>query len=76
MAPPVVKHYAASLKRYVNDRHKGKQPLHLRSLGVLARCFSVTLRHRNTVQVPFRILVQAADADLAYALTFQDASKA
>jgi hypothetical protein len=38
--------------------------------------FSVTLRHRNTVQVPFRILVQAADADLAYALTFQDASKA
>ena len=32
-------------------------------------------RHLNTLQLPFRVLVEAADADIADALTLQDASK-
>ncbi|KNX93036.1 hypothetical protein A7907_00615 [Acinetobacter baumannii] len=55
---------------------EGQQPFQLGTLGVLARSLvGEHPRHLNTLQLPFRVLVEAADADIADALTLQDASK-
>ncbi len=50
--------------------HEGEQPFQLRTLGVLARrLISEQPVHRNLLELAFRVLVEAADADVADALT-------
>jgi hypothetical protein len=52
--------------------HEGEQPFQFGPLGVLARrLVGEHLVHRNLLQLPFRVLVEAADADVADALTVQ-----
>ncbi len=56
--------------------HEGEQPFQLGALGVLAACLvGEHLVHLDVFELPFRVLVEAADADVADALTVQDASR-
>jgi hypothetical protein len=56
--------------------HEGQQPFKFGTLGVLARrLVGEHLADFDLLQLPFRVLVEAADADVADALTVQDASK-
>jgi hypothetical protein len=56
--------------------HEGQQRIELGPLGVFARC--LVGEHPadfDLLQLPFRVLVEAADPDIADALTLQDASQ-
>jgi hypothetical protein len=56
--------------------HEGQQPFKFGTLCVLAGSLvGEHLADLNLFQLPFRILVEAADANVADALTLQDASK-
>ena len=52
--------------------HQGEQPFQLGALRVLARCHvGEQPVHRNKLKLAFRVLVEAADADVADTLTVQ-----
>nr|AWM64124.1 Hypothetical protein [Klebsiella pneumoniae] len=55
---------------------EAQQPFKLGALGVLARSLiGEYLTDFDLLQLPIRVLVEAADADIANALTLQGASK-
>ena len=52
--------------------HEGEQPFQFGPPGILARrLVGEHLVHRNLFQLPFRVLVEGADADVTDALTVQ-----
>lgn len=56
--------------------HKGQQPFKFGTLRVLAgSLIGEYLTDFDLLQLPIRVLVEAADADIANALTLQGASK-
>jgi hypothetical protein len=53
--------------------HEGQQRIQFRPLGVLARRFvGEYLVHLNLFKLAFRVLVEAADPDIADSLTIQE----
>ena len=53
--------------------HEGDQPFQLGAMGILTRCLiGEHLVHLDMFELSFRILIEAADADVADALTVQD----